>query len=382
MPEFKRYLRTLARNPVIRVFALILFVALMGGIAVAFLEERAGHQDFHSISEALWWAVVTMTTVGYGDITPQSGGSRILAVMIMFTGISLISFLTGSIASVAVARRLRSNQGLTAIKVKDHIIICGWHHKIESVLDAFLTAEDQVRSDQVLVLVNEEPEDAMQALKNQYGYTHIKYIRGDYTHEKILRQANLEYARAVVLLPTELPTGGASDEKTILACLTIKTINPKVQVVAYVHDQSSINHVKRANADNVVLSDNFGSFIIASHVLRPGIPQAAEELLDSKSTHHVIRVPIPQGLIGRTFKDLSEHNRQKSGWITIGIFKEEEQVGLSSLLSADTSELDAFIERKMREAGRTLDPGSRTSVMVNPPDDYVIEQGEGAIVIP
>ena len=170
MPEFKRYLRTLARNPVIRVFALFLFVALMGGIAVAFLEERAGHQDFHSISEALWWAVVTMTTVGYGDSTPQSGGSRILAVAIMFTGISLISFLTGSIASVAVARRLRSNQGLTAIKVKDHIIICGWHHKIGSVLDAFLKVADHP-PDQ-LVLINEEPEDAMLALKNQYAYIH------------------------------------------------------------------------------------------------------------------------------------------------------------------------------------------------------------------
>lgn len=381
MLDLKKYLRILLRNPVVRVFALILLVALMGGMAVAFLEHRAGHQEFGTIGEALWWAVVTMTTVGYGDITPQSGSSRILAVLIMFTGISLISFLTGSIASIAVARRLRSNQGLTAIKVKDHIIVCGWHHKIESVLDAFLNVEDEASCDQV-VLINEEPEDAMQALKNQYGYTHIKYIRGEYTHEKILRQANLEYARAVILLPTELPTGGVSDEKTILASLTIKTINPKVQVVAYVHDQGSINHVKRANADNVVLSDNFGSFIIASHVLRPGIPQTAEALLDSQSAHHFRRVKIPGGFVGRSFKDLFQHNREKSGWITIGLFREQEQAGLSSLLSADTSALDAFIERKMREAGRTLDEGSRTSVMVNPPDDHLIEEGEGAIIIP
>ena len=380
MPEFKRYLWILARNPVFRVFALILLVALLGGTAVAFLEHRAGSQGFRTVGEAVWWAVVTMTTVGYGDITPQSGGSRILAVVIMFTGISLISFLTGSIASIAVARRMRSNQGLTAIKVKDHIIICGWHHKMGSLLDAFLNVTDQ-HPDQ-LVLINEEPEDAMQALKNQYGYTHIKYIRGEYTHEKILKQANLEHARAVILLPTELPTGGISDEKTILASLTIKTINPKVQVVAYVYEQGSINHVKRANADDVVLSDNFGSFIIASHVLRPGIPQATEQLLDSQSEHHFRRKDIPEKFIGSTFGDLYQYNRKKSGWITIGLYREEAQAGMLSFLSADMSQLDAFIERKMRESGRNLGEGSKTSVMINPADDYVIEKGEGAIIIP
>ncbi|UCD37796.1 MAG: NAD-binding protein, partial [Fidelibacterota bacterium] len=300
----------LQRHPLLRVFGLILLVALIGGTGVLFLERRAGVQQFDSIGEALWWAVVTMTTVGYGDFTPQATPGRALAVVIMFAGISLMAVLSGTVASQLVARRLRANQGLMPIKVKDHIIICGWHHKIDSVLNALITAgEDNDKFP--IVLINEENEDVIQSLKNEYGYTRVKYIRGEFTREAALKQAQLESARAVIILPIEHATGAASDEKTILASLTIKNLNPRVKLIAYVSDRSAITHVKRAKADEVVLSDNFGSFIVASHVLNPGIPQAADKILDSSSPHHIQREPIPAEFVGRPFEELFLHNRKK-----------------------------------------------------------------------
>ena len=372
---------SLNRYPLIRVFGLILLVAFVGGLGVLILETRADIQEIKSIPEAIWWAIVTMTTVGYGDYTPHGTLGRILAVIIMLAGISLMAVLSGTVASRLVAKRLRANQGLMTIKVKDHIIICGWHHKIESLLNALLHVEEEDTGFQI-VLINEEHEDKMQSIKNQFGYTRIKYIRGEFTREATLRQAQLEHARAVIILPAEHPTGGTSDEKTILASLTIKNLNPKVQVVAYVHDKSAIAHVKRADADDVVLSDNFGSFIVASHILNPGIPQTIDLLLDSSSPHHFQRVKIPKEFVGRTFEELLQHNRQENGWLTVGLYTEEEQMGFSDFLSSDASQLDAFIERKLQEAGRGMEESSRISVVVNPPKDHVIQEGEGAIIIP
>lgn len=371
----------LARYPLIRVFGLILLVAFIGGVGVRFLEVRTAGPEIRSVPEALWWAIVTMTTVGYGDYTPQGPLSRVLAVLIMFAGISLMAVLSGTVASRLVARRLRANQGLMTFKVKDHVIICGWHHKIESLLNALLSVGD-TKGEYQIILINEEHEDKMQSLKNQFGYSRIKYIRGEFTRETTLRQAQLEHARAAIILPTESPTSGTSDEKTILASLTIKNMNPKVQVVAYVHDKSAIAHVKRANADEVVLSDNFGSFIIASHILNPGIPQVADKILDCASPHHFKREPIASEFIGRPFEELFLHYRKEYGWITVGLFLEEEQTSLTDFLSADSSQLDAFIERKLKEAGRDLSEGSHISVIVNPEPDRIIREGEGAIVIP
>lgn len=372
---------SLNRHPLLRVFGLILLVAIIGGLGVLILEGRAAEQEIKSVTEAIWWAIVTMTTVGYGDYTPQGELSRLLAVIIMLAGISLMAVLSGTVASRLVAKRLRANLGLMTIKVKDHIIICGWHHKVESLLNALLHGEEKDTGFQI-VLINEEHEDKMQSLKNQFGYTRIKYIRGEFTKEATLRQAQLEYARAVIILPTEHPTGGTTDDKTILASLTIKNLNPKVQVVAYVYDKNAITHVKRADTDDVVLSDNFGSFIVASHILNPGIPQTIDELLDSNSPHHFLRAKIPKEFVGRTFEELLQHNRQENGWLTVGLYTEERQMGFSDFLSADASQLDAFIERKLREAGRGLEEGSRISVVVNPPKDHVIQEGEGAIIIP
>ena len=372
---------SLNRYPLVKALGSILLVAIAGGVGVLILERTSAEQEIRSIPEALWWAIVTMTTVGYGDYTPHGALGRVLAVIIIFAGITLMAVLSGTIASRLVARRLRANQGLMPIKVKDHIIICGWHHKIESLLNALLNIETE-DTDFQIVLINEEPEDKMQSLKNQYGYTRIKYIRGEFTKEATLKQAQLEHARAVIILPTEQPTGGTTDEKTILASLTIKNLNPKVQVVAYVYDKSAITHVKRADADDVVLSDNFGSFIVASHILNPGIPQTIDLLMDSTSPHHFQRVKIPKEFVGRPFEELLHHHRQEKGWLTVGLYTEAQQVGFADFLSADASQLDAFIERKLREAGRGLDEGSRISVVVNPPQDHVIQEGEGAIIIP
>ncbi|MEE9464113.1 MAG: ion channel [Candidatus Neomarinimicrobiota bacterium] len=373
------FFRRLYNNPLLRIFAYILVAAMFGGLGVLLLESRVGEAQIRSIPEALWWAIVTMTTVGYGDYTPSGGSSRVLAVLIMFIGISLTSFLTGTIASVIVSRRLRANKGLLPIKVKDHIIICGWHHKIESLLNAFFAVKDDETQ---FVLINEEAEDRMQALKNHYGYTRIKYIRGEFTRENILKQSGLENAQAVIIMPTELPTGGTSDEKTILATLTIKNMVRDMKVIAYVNEQASISHLRRAQVDSVVLADNFASFMVVAHIMQPGIPQTANELLDSHSPHHFQREEIEAGFIGRTFSELSTHYRKTHGWITVGLFTEQEQADFSSFLSSDVSQLDAFIERKLREAGRGIGEGQSISVVVNPPDDHVIQDGEGAVVIP
>lgn len=368
-------------NPLVRVFSLILVVAAIGGMGILYLENLVPGSSIGSFGEAIWWAIVTMTTVGYGDYTPVGLGSRTLAVGIMFIGIALTSFLTGTIASVIVSRRLRANQGLLPIKVKDHIIICGWHHKIDAMLNTFFSIDEGKFSSQI-VLINEEHEDKMQSIKNQHGYSRVKYIRGEFTKENILMQANLASARAVIILPTESPTGGVSDEKTVLATLTIRNINPDIQIIAYAHDSSTITHLKRANADHVVLADNFGSFIIAAHILHPGIPQAVEELLDVHSSHHFTREPIPNEFVGMEFIDLFNHYRKKNGWITIGIYSEQEQSSFGDFLSADSSHLDAFIERKLKEAGKGIGESSRISVIINPADDHVITEQEGAIVIP
>jgi len=155
-----------------------------------------------------------------------------------------------------------------------------------------------------------------------------------------------------------------------------------VRVVAYLMQRENLTHIRRANVDEVVLSDDFGAYMLASHVMDPGIPQTTKTLLNASSDARLKRVDIPNQFVGRTFDDLFNYFRSTSAWILVGLFSEEENFGIGEVLSADTSALDAFIERKLNEGGISLQEESKVTTIINPKSSFKIEAGQRAIVIP
>ncbi len=328
-----------------------------------------------------WWTIVTMTTVGYGDFSPETIQGRVFAVIIMFAGISLISMLTATISSIFVAKKIREGKGLEKVNIQNHIIICGWNASAEQILESLEYLMGAYPMD--VVLINQLQEDQVSRLKSKFRKIHIHYVAGDFTNEKILQKGNLEKADTVVILPNLLDTTVTNpDEKTILATLTIKSIEPNLRVVAYITQPENMTHLKRANADEVVLNDDLTSYLIASHIVDPGIPQVVTKLLDNRSVSRFIRVDIPKDFIGKSFDELFQFYRKEKRWILVGLYSEEENLGIGEILSSDTSALDAFIERKLKEGGIPLSDESRVSTTINPDDSYEIKEGEGAIVIP
>jgi voltage-gated potassium channel len=110
--------RALQRERVLSGGAAFRFVALITVIVVIVsgsVEALVDTQDFHSTWDGIWWAVVTVTTVGYGDVYPKSVEGRIIAMVVMFVGIGFLSVLTASIASLFV----KSDRGSELDEVTD-----------------------------------------------------------------------------------------------------------------------------------------------------------------------------------------------------------------------------------------------------------------------
>ena len=143
------WIRTLIRNSFFQVGAGILLTMVLGGIILQWLEPG----EISKNDNPYWWAIVTMTTVGYGDFSPATPAGRMFAVIIMFIGISLVSLLTASISSIFVAQKIREGKGLEQLNLNDHLILCGWNPNGGRVLDSIQHLSGGKKKE--LVLINE-----------------------------------------------------------------------------------------------------------------------------------------------------------------------------------------------------------------------------------
>ena len=305
MDTLKTKITQLSENPTFRIFFIMLFVWAVGSFSIIIFES--GNID--TIGDAIWWTIVTITTVGYGDFFPLSLPGRILAVIIMFFGIGLISVLTGSISSIFTTKKIMEGRGLENLKLKNHIVICGWNSNVEKVLSniAKLSSEGE---DVKIAMINDMGEDQMNGIIARFKSDTLKihFVRGDHALEAILNKACIEHAKSAIIISDD--TVENDDDKTILTVLTIKNKLPNLKVVAHVSQQDKLPYLKRAKADEVIVNDTYESFMAATHVLEPGVPQAVNQLLDLHSAHRFKSMAIPDSYIGKTFSDITTYFKE------------------------------------------------------------------------
>ncbi len=359
------------------ILAALVTVAILGAVLVYFAEW---HRDnINSFWDAVWYSVVTMTTVGYGDIVPRTVLGRIAGMFVMIAGISVISLLTATISSIFVEQKLMENRGLREIKLKGHTIVCGWNQKLDNLLGTL----DNLAKDrrEGVVLINEMPPERMEETLSGFSNLNLKYVYGDYTKEPTLTRANLKDARAVIILPDMSMTPAPRDDKTLPAALTVKSLKRDIRVYAHIIDRENLTHLRRANVDDVIVSDDHVGYLLASEVTSPGIAQAVSTLLSSGEGTSLRRVSVPGELVGKKFSELQEYFKTHRNSIAIGLVEEESAVKLSDVLSSDYSAIDSFIERKFKAAGLDMLEKGGLRLNLNPPLDYMIRQKEDAIVI-
>ena len=152
--------RNIIDNPMFRVSIMLVSLSVIATLSIVFLERNS--VDLKNYGEALWWTIVTITTVGYGDYTPDTLGGRILAVFLMFSGIGLMAVVTGTISSIFTTKKIMEGRGLDMIKDKKHLIICGWNNNVEKVLECMAQIGHTMKQD--VVLINDLQENPLKSM--------------------------------------------------------------------------------------------------------------------------------------------------------------------------------------------------------------------------
>jgi len=303
--KWKQLLQFLQRENVINLLVVILIIVLSSGALIALFEPNL------SFSSGVWWSIVTLTTVGYGDISPSTVGGRILAVLIMFFGIGLLGMLSASLATLLIRKRMKEDRGMLASTVDSHIIICEWNHRARAIIKE-LRADAQT-CDIPLVLIADIEEKPIDD-------NNLFFVRGTINEETLVK-ANLLKARTVVILGDDSVETTARDAKVVLSTLTIESMNPDVYTVVELVDTANEQHCLRANADEIIVGSELSSNLIASAASDHGISKVISELLSSRFGNDFYSMPVPEEMINLKFLDVFVAMKTEFNTTVVGIRK-------------------------------------------------------------
>jgi voltage-gated potassium channel len=372
-------IRTLHRE---RVFALILAVVsliFLGGVGFALSEPSHGTW-WASLGQGAWWALVTLTTVGYGDVVPVTVAGKLVAAGIILGGVLSLSLITATVASVFIERKFRRERGLEPVKASQHILILGWSEEGEALLDQLLK---RLPREIPLVLVNKQPPEQMEALQERYPSQPPMFLRGEYSREEVLLKANVRQAIKAIILAERQPeeTAAQVDQRTLFTALTLKALHPKIRILAELLRSENRAYLERAGADDVLIRGQYDSSLLAGAIASPGIYRVLVTLLVAEG-QNLYDVEIPSSFQGRPLQDLAAHLRDYHQALLIAIYTEARALSLEDLLSEEPSAIDDFIRRKFAATKMTHLLGrTKVEYQVNPPGDTIIVPHQFAVVI-
>ena len=247
-----------------------------------------------SFVDLVYFVVVSLTTVGYGDIVPVTERARLIDAIII-TPARLMVWLV----FVGTAFELFFHKGLERIRMarlqqqlKDHVVICGYGHSGRTA------AAELVRRGtppQQLVVVDQKEE----LLQEAATAGHIG-LRGDATMDRVLRDAGVDTAAAVILC-----TG--RDDTNALAVLTVRQINPRTRVITDAHEEENAPLLKQAGADVTVSPSQISGFLLADSVSHRHVTDFVLDVLSSggrlllnERPAHASELGKPAGVVGDT----------------------------------------------------------------------------------
>ena len=271
---------------------LLLFITVTAGIAIYVFEEKS-NDSINSLFDALYWALITISTVGYGDISPVTPEGRVVSMLIIITGIAMISFVTSVIVSSFSEKltELKENRLVEEInKEEDFMIICGYGQMTRMFLRHY-----EHEYAKRYIIIEKDKERVEEAIKEGY-----RAIQEDASRYDVIAKFNTDYAQVTLLAMTN------SDVANIYITLNAKAISRNIRVISRASSERIAKKSRLAGADSVVMPSLIANRMLFAAITQPVMYKAVYAILTGQHLAQLdeVNTVYHQKMVGKSIKEL------------------------------------------------------------------------------
>lgn len=299
-------------NPLVRFFRTKIYSALFFLIAIIIVGV-VGYVMISGYSwiDALYMTVITMTTVGYGEVIPLDDESKIFTIFLILASVIIVGYALSIITEYILSRdhieQLKQKKMQKKIdSFNNHVVVCGYGRNGKQTVKKLLMHNEAF----VVIEKDKELEDRLQ-------FDNVPYIIGNANEDEVLIQAGVERASNFI---SALP----NDADNLFVVLSTRQLNKDINIISRASQESSYKKLKFAGANNVILPDKIGGDHMASLVVVPGLMEFIDNLtIVGKSNINIEEIAVEKLYDTKSIKTIKDLDlRRKTGCSIIG-FKDE-----------------------------------------------------------
>ncbi|MEU2288183.1 potassium channel family protein [Streptomyces sp. NPDC013178] len=280
---------------VLRRLALALLVLALTTLIV--YVDHAGYKDNSDDSvdflDAAYYATVTLSTTGYGDITPVSDAARLVNILVITPlRVLFLIILVGTTLEVLTERtrhQVRIHRWRT--RTRDHVVVVGYgtkgRHAVETLVGQGITKEQ-------IVVVDAQRKAALAA-----GDDGLVSVTGDATRSETLLKAEVQNAARVIVAPQR-------DDTAALVTLTARQMNRRATIVAAAREDENVPLLKQSGADTVVTSSSSAGRLLGVSMVSPTVARTLEDLMTLGSGLDLVERPLTPQEVGKSPRDCAD----------------------------------------------------------------------------
>ncbi len=229
----------------------IILVSIIYIFSCAYIITLIEPETFTSLQDGLWWTMTTITTIGYGDISPVTQAGQIFAMLVVdIFGIGLFGTLIGKIAAAFTGHNQRKREGRLMFTGKNHYVIIGWTKTAKLSVNELLSDKKSMKEVVLIGHLDETP------IKDDPRF---HYVKGSPTEFEVLDQANIKDASAIMIFsPDRIDSADLADGYTLLVATTIERYDhlheQNIQTIVEIQKVKHQENFRHVKVDQFVLS--------------------------------------------------------------------------------------------------------------------------------